>query len=86
MSKDVDTLETTCMICEEKIDANSRIRICPTCVIIAMPDKDFEDPHGIGIIHNQNIQKLTDTELKKILDLFLPYQREVMIKTVDRKK
>jgi hypothetical protein len=74
------------MICEEKIDANSRIRICPTCVIIAMPDKDFEDAHDIGIIHNQNIQKLTDRELKKILDLFLPYQGEVMIKTVERKK
>ena len=84
MSKDVDALEKTCLICEERIDANSRNRICPTCIIIAMSDKDFEGAHDIGTIHNQNIQKLTDKELKKILDLFLPYQREVMIKTAER--
>jgi hypothetical protein len=41
-----------------------------------MSDKEFEE-YYIGIFHNQHKGKLTNRELKKVLDLFLAYQREV---------
>ena len=86
MSENFDTREVSCMICEEKIDANSQIKICPTCVIIAMSNKDFEEAYCIGIIENQNMRKLTDSELRNILDFYLPYQGQVIIKNAENKR
>jgi receptor L domain-containing protein len=86
MSENFDTREVSCMICEEKIDANSQIKIFPTCVIIAMSNKDFEEAYCIGIIENQNMRKLTDSELRNILDFYLPYQGQVIIKNAENKR
>ena len=86
MSEIFDTREVSCMICEEKIEVNSQIKICPTCVIIAMSNKDFEEAYCIGIIENQNMRKLTDSQLRNILDFYLPYQGQVIIKNAESKR
>mgnify|MGYP006932126872 FL=1 len=45
-----------------------------------MSNKDFEEPYCIGIIENHNMRKLTDNQLRNILDFYLPYQGQVIIK------
>jgi hypothetical protein len=50
-----------------------------------MSDKEFKE-YYIGIFHNQHRGKLINRELKKVLDLFLPYQQELILKAAERKR
>ena len=79
------TGKQTCMMCNEEIDSHTQVKICSTCIIIAMSEKDFQRAYYIGIIDNQNITMLSDMDMRRIIDLFLPYQ-EQQIKTVEKGK
>lgn len=80
------TKKSTCLLCDSMVDPKSEIQICSTCMIVAMPDEDFQKLYYISLIENVRPKPITGKQRKRIFDLYIHAQEVELIEHIDVKK